>query len=150
MVSGMTSRERVRAALQHREPDRTPIFEYVLLSPVADGLLGRRYGGDKAHWREMVDELGWSGALDRSIVDRLDMAELLGHDMLYVGPNPPERPAGSPSAIEDKSANGGPVAAMVRRNGVASGAPAPGSDTFEIYGRLGREMERRGLDLPRE
>ena len=27
----MTSRERVEAALRHQEPDRTPVFEYVLL-----------------------------------------------------------------------------------------------------------------------
>lgn len=32
----MTSRQRVEAALHHKEPDRTPIFEYVLQPPVAD------------------------------------------------------------------------------------------------------------------
>jgi len=37
----MTSRERVEAALNHRTPDRTPMFEYVLLSPLADAFLGR-------------------------------------------------------------------------------------------------------------
>ena len=42
----MTSRERVMAALGHRAVDRTPIFEYVLLAPVADVLLGRAYSAD--------------------------------------------------------------------------------------------------------
>ena len=37
----MTSRQRLEAAIAHREPDRTPVFEYVLLSPLADLLLGR-------------------------------------------------------------------------------------------------------------
>ena|GEM_PF-7020770 len=32
-VHAMTSRDRIEAALKHREPDRTPIFEYVLRSP---------------------------------------------------------------------------------------------------------------------
>ena len=54
----MTSRERIEAALNHREPDRTPVFEYVLLSPVADQLLGRLYAGDPANWSAMVREKG--------------------------------------------------------------------------------------------
>src|SRR3972149_764039 len=80
----MTSRQRVQAALRHREPDRTPVFEYVLLSPLADQLLGRPYGGDSANWAGLLHELGWEGAVRRSAADRLDLAALLGHDMLYV------------------------------------------------------------------
>lgn len=144
----MTSRERVQAALSHREPDRTPVFEYVLLSPVADRLLGRRYGGDGANWSEMVAELGWSGAVDRSASDRLDMAELLGHDMLYVGPNPPEQSDGRPPAHRPGLAGGDPVAALDRRNQAAAKAPPARKDIFEIYDRLEREMTRRGVDLP--
>ena len=85
----MDSRQRVRAALEHREPDRTPFFEYVLLSPVADALLGRRYAGDPAHWPALVAELGWEEAVNHNAADRLDLALLLGHDLLYVTPNPP-------------------------------------------------------------
>ena len=55
----MTSRERVEAALQHRAPDRTPVFEYVLLSPVADHLVGRPYANDPQHWEALRHELGW-------------------------------------------------------------------------------------------
>ncbi len=148
ILSDMTSRERVLAALNHREPDRTPIFEYVLLSPGADRLLGRRYGGDGANWAEMVAELGWSGAVDRSARDRLDMAELLGHDMLYVGPNPPERSGGPPPAHRAGPPQEDPVAALERRNQAAAEAPPPRKDIFEIYSRLEVEMARRGVDLP--
>jgi len=42
----MTSRERIEAALSHWTPDRTPIFEYVLLPPLADLFLGRPHVGD--------------------------------------------------------------------------------------------------------
>ncbi|MBT4504285.1 MAG: hypothetical protein HOC74_41550, partial [Gemmatimonadetes bacterium] len=55
----MTARQRVQAAFDHRTPDRTPIFEYVLLSPLADRFLGRTYGGDPDHWSALVAELGW-------------------------------------------------------------------------------------------
>ena len=62
----MTHRDRISAALQHREPDRTPIFEYVLLSPLANVVLGRRYAGDSAHWKKFEQEKGWEGAVRRS------------------------------------------------------------------------------------
>jgi len=39
----MSSRERVEAAFAHRTPDRTPLFEYVLLPLVAARILGRPY-----------------------------------------------------------------------------------------------------------
>jgi len=84
----MTSRERVEAALRHQAPDRTPVFEYVLLSPLADRLLGRAYAVDEQHWTKIVDALGWEGAVRQMAVDRLDLARLLGHDMMYVWPNP--------------------------------------------------------------
>lgn len=41
--AAVTSRERVEAAPNHREPNRTPVFEYVLLPPLAEQLLGRPY-----------------------------------------------------------------------------------------------------------
>ena len=97
----MSSRERVDAALGHREPDRTPFFEYVLLPPVASQILGRPYvdyAGDSGGWQRAVQELGWDDAVRRYAHDRLDLAQRLGHDMLYVVPNPlpPRRPSGAP------------------------------------------------------
>ncbi|MBT6144000.1 MAG: hypothetical protein HOH74_01145, partial [Gemmatimonadetes bacterium] len=58
----MNCRERVEAALDHREPDHTPIFEYVLLSPLADQFLGRPYAVD-AGWEPLLQELGWERAV---------------------------------------------------------------------------------------
>ena len=84
----MTSRERVEAAFAHRTPDRTPVFEYVLLSPLADQLLGRPYAVG-AGWEQAVFEMGWERAVHQRAVDQLDLAMLLGHDLLYVVPNPP-------------------------------------------------------------
>lgn len=66
----MTSRERVMAAFDHREPDRTPIFEYVLGSPVADIILGRPYC-DGRNFHVMVAERGWEVAVRQQAIDRV-------------------------------------------------------------------------------
>jgi hypothetical protein len=143
----MTSRERVEAALQHREPDRTPIFEYVLLSPVADQLLGRTYTGDPANWPAILAELGWERAVRREAADRLDLAALLGHDMLYVVPNPlpPEatQPAQGP-VIQSED----PVERLKHRNELEAQASGPPDACFFVYECLKEEMRCRGLDLP--
>lgn len=143
----MTARERVEAALRHREPDRTPIFEYVLLSPVADQLLGRLYGGDPAHWPLLLAELGWEGAVRRAAADRLDLAALLGHDMLYVystGSRHPVPPAPMEAPLPDD-----PVERVARRNELAEASAAkPDDDSLYIYACIKEEMARRGMDLP--
>ena len=145
----MTSRERVEAALRHEEPDRTPVFEYVLLSPLADRLLGRRYAADPANWPAVLSEMGWEAAVRQNAIDRLDLAEQLGHDMMYVTPNPlpPAPPRGparpSPEPPED------PVERVRRRNEAAAQAtPGRHDDALRVYVVLKEEMERRGLDLP--
>ncbi len=145
----MTSRERVAAALAHREPDRTPWFEYVLLSPVADQLLGRPYAGDPANWAALTTELGWSGAVAREASDRLDLAELLGHDLLYVVPNPPApRPAAPPGAPAPPPPDD-PVERLRRRNEARRAGIAPPSDeSLAIYVALKEQMAARDLDLP--
>ena len=144
----MTSRERIEAALNHREPDRTLVFEYVLLSPVADQLLGRLYGGDPANWRDLVDELGWEAAVRRNATDRLDLALRLGHDMMYVSPNPlPPGPAGRPT-LQRQPASDDPVVAMERRNEKAAQAPPMSEDAMQVYVFLKGEMRKRDVDLP--
>ncbi len=144
----MTSRERVEAALRHREPDRTPIFEYVLLSPLADQLLGRRYGGDPDNWPDMLRELGWEGAVRRNAADRVELAALLGHDMLYATPNPPPSSGVAP-AHPPEPPTSDPVERMRRRNARArDAAPASPGGSLAIYEHLLQEMARRGLDLP--
>jgi len=141
----MTSRQRIEAALAHREPDRTPVFEYVLLSPLADRILGRPYGGDPTHWSGLVGELGWEGAVRRNAADRVDLAMRLGHDMIYAWPVPP--PPG-------KSGNPGPertddpVENLRWRNEVAAQAPPPADEPLLIYPLMRQEMARCGADLP--
>lgn len=145
----MTSRQRIECALDHREPDRTPIFEYVLLSPIADRLLGRPYAADPRNWDSLVREVGWEAAVRRMAADQLDLAAMLGHDMLYVVPNPPP-------PVRDGSAGQGhaheptddPVERVRRRNACADGEPHIADETLAIYGALHAAMRRRGMDLP--
>ena len=145
----MTPRERVETALQHREPDRTPVFEYVLLSPVADTLLGRAYSGDPAHLAGIIAERGWQDAVRRVAVDRLDLALRLGHDMLYVTPVPPPPPPRPPPAPTDTTPVPDDPVERVRRRTEAATPPVPPADGyFEVYDCLREEMARRGVDLP--
>ena len=148
----MTSRERVEAALRHEEPDRTPFFEYVLLSPLADQFLGRRYAAD-AGWSDALRELGWERAVRQNVVDRLDLALRLGHDLIYATPNPmppAERPpeGGTPNGCAAPQPED-PVERVRLRNERAAGAnPSPPDDCLRVYVELKEEMARRGVDLP--
>lgn len=145
----MTSRERVEAALNHREPDRTPYFEYVLLSPVADALLGRKYAADPANWEALLREKGWEGAIRQMAIDRLDLAQRLGHDLLYITPNPLPPGKSSEPAILASEQPGDPVERLRRRNEAARLAPPRAPDeAFLIYVYTQEEMRRRGMDLP--
>ena len=83
----MTSRQRIEAVFNHIEPDRTPFFEYVLRSPNADILLGRPYAADPKNWETVLSEKGWEKAVRQIAIDRLDIAEILGHDMIYDCPH---------------------------------------------------------------
>lgn len=145
----MTSRERVEAALRHDEPDRTPVFEYVLLSPLADRLLGRRYAADPANWSAALGGMGWEAAVRQNALDRLDLAERLGHDMMYVTPNPlPPAPPGGPARPAPEPPED-PVERVRRRNEAAAQAtPRPHDDALRVYEVLKAEMARRGTDLP--
>jgi len=150
----MTSRERVEAALRHWEPDRTPMFEYVLLSPLADTLLGRPYADwqvDATAWNRRVEEHGWEQTVRQSATDRLDLAALLGHDMLYVTPNPP--PPRAPTA-RPGPASAPPIPAdlvervRLRTEQAAPEPTGPAEEQLLLYVLLKEEMERRGVDLP--
>lgn len=145
----MTSRERIEAAFAHREPDRTPFFEYVLLSPVADQLLDRPYSVDPGHWPAALDALGWEGAVRQTVIDCLDLACLLGHDMLYVVPNPPPGRRDIALHMPPALPSPDPVERVRRRNRerAANLAPPP-DEQLLVYVLLKDEMGRRGLDLP--
>ncbi|HRU05553.1 MAG TPA: uroporphyrinogen decarboxylase family protein [Candidatus Brocadiia bacterium] len=148
----MTHRQRVEAALRHREPDRTPYFEYVLLPPVAEQLLGRRYvdyAGDREGWRRLAAETGWEKAVRQYAVDRADMAALLDHDMLYVCPNPVPDGATRPGPSAAECPEDDPVSRLERRNErVAASLGRRSDDRFLVYAYLREELRRRELDLP--
>lgn len=154
----MTPRERVEASLNHKQPDRTPIFEYVLLSPVADIILGHKYmdyGGDYKGWLNMAREKGWECALRKYVSDRLTLAEKLGHDMLYVVPNPtpeilnqvPESDKKDNNKISQETTD--PVERVIRRNELNKQMIGKfNEEKFLVYYYLFEEMGKRGIDLP--
>ena len=147
----MTSRERVEAAFAHRIPDRTPIFEYVLCSPVADQLLGRPYAVDETHWPEVVDALGWERAVRQRALDYLDLAQLLGHDLIYVTRRNVVRPNISRSAppVPEPEPPDDPVEFISQRNRQRREEWTPPSDDdYLVYHLLRDEMRRRDFDLP--
>lgn len=147
----MTSRERVAAAFEHREPDRTPVFEYVLLSPLADHFLGRPCADDPTHWSAAVEALGWERAVRQAARDRVELAQRLGHDLIYAVPNPlPPRAVSSASAGQaSEPVPDSPVERMERRNALGEAQdPAPSDDSLLIYRYLREEMGRLGMDLP--
>ncbi len=142
----MTSGERVRAALSHRQPDRTPLFEYVLHSAVAGKLLGRPYAGDDDVAAGILEREGFAAAVRHRTRDILDLAERMGFDMLYFYPMPaaPRPPASPPAPPADD-----PVAAVRARTAASRERPAGLRDPArEQFRALLEERRRRGLDLP--
>ena len=154
----MTSRERVVAALSHREPDRTPYFEYVLGSSVSSAILGRKaleYASDRMQWIDHAGRAGWRHALEEYVLFRLDIAERLGHDMLYVCPNPtPEDLEMQSEHDQEKPRDGSflegdPVERLRLRNEAARERGFRiTEESLVVYTLLLEEMSRRGLDLP--
>jgi hypothetical protein len=155
----MTSRERVEAAFRHREPDRTPIFEYILLPPLAERLLKRpfiEYLGGTEGWLQAVVDRGFEETLRQYVRDRLDLAQLLDHDMLCISPNPlpgnryfydPLAELGSHFELREQ---GDPVKRLTERNERVREdmlGRLPG-DCYLVYHYLREEMNRRDLDLP--
>lgn len=151
MAQNMTSRERIEAALRHETPDRTPIFEYVLLPPIADYVLGRpfvEYAGGNRDWQRFSREAGWEAAVSQYAIDRLEIAERLGHDMLYVVPNP-RPPAEKPKPNNAKPLPDDPVERVrLRVASAEESLTAFHDDRFLVYECLKEEMARRDLDLP--
>ena len=155
----MTSRERVEAAFQHREPDRTPIFEYVLLSPVAEELLGKpfiEYLGGMDDWLEAAEEKGFETALREYAKDKIDLAVLLGHDLLCVSPNPVPGevyfydPLDELGTHFELGSTGNPVQRLLERNQKVAESMLGDlpQDCYLVYHLLREEMANRDLDLP--
>jgi hypothetical protein len=151
----MTSRERIFAAFTHKEPDRTPNFEYVLLSPVADAVLGRRYedfGGERKDWIEYAKELGgYEQAIRQYAVDRVDLAQKLCHDMIYCVPNPPEqvlRESGKNPPPPELPLFDDPVEIIKQGNDLAWNDLKRPLHEYIVYPFIREEMAKRGMDLP--
>lgn len=155
----MTSRERVRAAFDRVAPDRTPIFEYVLLPPVAEAVLGRpfvEYLAGMEPWLEMAGEIGFERALRGYAEARVHIAGRLGHDLIMASPNPVPGapylydPLAELGARFEVSREGDPVQRLLDRNRrvqetMMGELPR---DSLLVYELLREEMARRSLDLP--
>jgi hypothetical protein len=154
----MTSRERVKAAFCHQEPDRTPLFEYVLLPPVAERVLGHpfiEYLGGMEPWLAEAERTGFERLLRSYARDRVEIARRLGHDLLYLSPNPvpgaayaydPLAEVGSQFALD---AAGDPVERLQRRNRRVAETML-GSlprDSYLVFEYVREEMRRLDLDL---
>jgi hypothetical protein len=155
----MTSRERVQAAFGHSAPDRTPVFEYVLLPPVAEHILGRpfvEYLAGMEPWLEMARETGFERALRCYAEARMEIAARLGHDMIFASPNPVPGapyvydPLSELGARFEVARDGDPVQRLHARNrrvAETMAGPLP-QDSLLVYDLLRAEMARRGMDLP--
>jgi len=144
----MDSRERVETALKHGEPDRTPVFEYVLQPPVADAILGRKYVyGDR--FAAYVHEHGWDKAVRQTATDMVELAVRLKHDMIYATPNLPPPSPEQPSQTKQEEPPSDPVENLRLRVEHAEAAPyrAP-EESFFIYPCLRQAMKNFGVDLP--
>jgi hypothetical protein len=144
----MTSRQRIEAAFDHREPDRTPIYEYILLSPVADAILDRPLA-DGAYFDQLVKEVGFEHALRRRATDLVEIAARLGHDMMYVYMVSPPSDSSLVQVEESLSADDPveEVARRVTRAEQADDAALPES-SFLIYPFIREAMVRCEIDLP--
>jgi len=91
----VTSRERVLKALRHEGPDRTPFFEKLIKSPIADEVLGRPHAAADWEYRmERLADADWAGLMEQEACDTIELAEVLGFDLvcLYPSAPPAERP----------------------------------------------------------
>ncbi|UCF99163.1 MAG: hypothetical protein JSV89_06395 [Spirochaetaceae bacterium] len=155
----MTSRQRVAASFNHEIPDRTPIFEYVLLPPIAEQILGKsfvEYLGGMQPWLAAAETAGFEQYLRHYARDRVELASRLGHDLLCLSPNPvpgesyfydPLDELGSHFELKE---TGDPVARLRERNLRVSDSmlgELP-RDCYLVYEFVREEMKKHDLDLP--
>jgi uroporphyrinogen decarboxylase len=119
-----TSIERVRTALEHREPDRVPLdLGGTLVSAINVHALRRlrRYLGlpDKVAVWEKVTQIG---AMDDDLIERL------GVDIKNVGPRPP----GNPGLAKDLGVEEG-HAALTDEFGIGWHMPLQGGHYYDLY-----------------
>lgn len=84
----MTARARVQAAFEHREPDRTPFFEKLIKSPIADLILGRASVAHNFVHRMRAMEAGdWDALVEAEAVEIADTVERLDMDLVRLATN---------------------------------------------------------------
>ena len=86
----MIPRERVLAAFEHREPDRTPLFERLIKPPADEIVLRRPCALGFVRSMEIHEEEGWRALMDRQARDTVDLAKTLNFDMIALRQNIPE------------------------------------------------------------
>ncbi len=170
----MTARQRVAAAFAHREPDRTPFFEKLIKSPVADLVLGRPSVRQNFVYRMGVLAAGdWEQLVEAEAVEIADTVERLGMDLVRLGVNVGpdyERPVqtgeftwregeeivrfmpGSPW-VERRPVHDTPLTPLEQEQALARSltdeappAGVPHDDSFCVFGRARELMRQRGLD----
>jgi len=155
----MTSRQRVEASFKHQEPDRTPVFEYVLLPPVAEKILGRpfiEYLGGMPPWLEQAEEEGFERTLRGYARSRVELASILGHDLMCLSPNPVPGieyaydPLDELGAHFELKESGDPVKRVRERNQRVAETMMGDlpRDCYLVYEYVREEMRARELDLP--
>ena len=86
----MDSRERVRKAFSHQEPDRVPIFEQAIDSKVASEILGRKvFTGGTGLWKEEAEaslkgENAYKEFVERMLEDTIELYRYLEMDMFII------------------------------------------------------------------
>lgn len=145
----MTSMERIKSAFSHKTPDRTPIFEYCMNSkPITEMVLGRPCS--YLEWDVCLKERGWEDAVQQVAVDRLDIVDFFGFDMMYVTANPaaPRDSTPAPTASQDDICDD-PVKNVANRNRrKRESKNVMNEESFLVYKLLKEEMIARGIDLP--
>lgn len=143
----MNAKGRIESSFQHEAPDRTPFFEYCLNSKeITRRVLGR--DASYLNWDDCLKEKGWEGAVRQIAVDRLDIAEFFGHDMMYITRNPGPPVDAPPSTVREDSIDD-PVEKVAKRNRQRKGDGAKISeDGFLVYKLINDEMEKRGINIP--
>lgn len=86
----INSKERVKKALTHCEPDRVPIFEYSINNKISSETLGRKtgIGGGISYKQAILANINGNShlekLLERNIEDTLEMSKRIGLDMVQI------------------------------------------------------------------
>jgi hypothetical protein len=119
-----------------------------LQPPVADIVLGRPYVYEE-RLETLIKEKGLEKAIRQHSIDIVDIACLLGHDLIYAVPNPLPVSVNTAERRESIPPLDDPVEEMMRRiKNAEENLCKPKDERFLVYKFIKEEMKNRGLDLP--